>query len=493
MHRAKARKLGTTAFLILLALLVVRGALFILLAAFGLSGEPLLGPPADRFADCLKVALAQVAVIAPLQHDPAVAAWPGLARHYLLHNDYLGPGATVQHLPPFSTVLFMGIAKLFHWMPPGAIIGLMVCAYGAASLALARAIEGLTGEHVLLPAFALIFLSYPSLFMIDRGNFHSGATSLLVTFYTFTALFGRWRWAGWLALALAVSIRPNVALFALLEFGRDRSLRQVAAAAVAIGAMTLFSSIGSLLLATWIDPTYSLASFVRSYAWYDANYVKGVQGMAWNMSLPNVAKLAYAVLGYRDVYDPIVAAGLTLLGGCASLLFLALHLLQKIRGEQFVFALTAICAVFTPVFAEYHALIFVAPLLLLIGKRPQPIRLWALLRGAGLLAALQALCLVFDVLGASILLLYVALLSLAFPLLAGRLSGAATKEGESMFVIALASMAALSPLGGGISNGLAVALLLASTLAWIAVRSLSRERRSLPERSDDPMRGAAAN
>ena len=47
--------------------------------------------------------------------------------------------------------------------------------------------------------------------------------------------------------------------------------------------------------------------------------------------------------------------------------------------------------------------------------------------------------------------------------------------------------------GGGISNGLAVALLLASTLAWIDVRSLSRERRSLPERSDDPMRGAAAN
>ena len=470
------RKVAITVVLVLLAIFAARGLTLAALPAFGLAGEPLFFAESDRFADSLKVALAQRAVTAPLQHDPVTASWPETVQRYIHFNEYLQPGMTVQHLPPFSTVLFMGIAALFLWMPPMAIIAALVTGYGTASLALARAAERFSGERVILPVFALLMLSYPALFMIDRGNFHSGFTSLLVGFYVLTAVYGRWRAAGWLALALAANIRPNIAIFALLEFGHDRTFRDTAVALAVIGAAALLVGVGSLALAMAVDHTYSMAQFLDSYGWYETRFVRGADGLAWNLSLPNVIKLAHLAIGHRDLYDPILATGITLLGGVAAMFFFGAHVLRKIPVAQFVFALTALCSMFTPVFAEYHALIFAAPLLLLILKRPQVLRPHALWRGSGVLALLQLACLVFDVRATSGLLPFLALLALAFPVMAIRALGSHGRGGESELVMVLACMAALSPLGGHISNGLIIALLLFATLTWLAARSLSRDR-----------------
>jgi hypothetical protein len=92
----------------------------------------------------------------------------------------------------------------------------------------------------------------------------------------------------------------------------------------------------------------------------------------------------------------------------------------------------------------------------------------SLLRGAALLLALQLACLAAT---AATLLVPLALFALAFPLLAARLFG--EHDGPTEFVTALASMAALAPLGGETCNGLAIALLLASTLACLAWQAMS--------------------
>jgi hypothetical protein len=455
-------------------MLLIRSLSLGILPLFGLAGKPLFFASSDRFADCVKVALAQLSITMSLGDHVNIAQWPQLFQRYYFYNDYLELGATVQHLPPLSTLIFLGIAKLLFYISPVAIVGVMVSIYTAGSLILGHLIERLSGKKILAPSFMLICLTYPSLFMIDRGNFHSGATSLLVIFYMFSAYYRRWRLLGWLALALAVNIRPNICIFGLLEFGRDRELPEVARSLAGLALMSLIIGASSLTIASQVDPTYSLRSFINSYAWYEANYVEGVHGLAWNLSLLNAPKLASVILGYANFYDSSLATGLTLLGGAFVLLFFGFYAARRVEFEQFAFVLAAACSIFTPVFGEYHALIFVGPLLLLILNRPKAIPTRALWWGSGSLIALQAVCLAFDVLGTAWLMLPIASISVAFPLLARRALASDEIHRVSSFVMTMGCMAALSPLGGEWSNGIAVSFLLLSTLLWGAWRSVGR-------------------
>lgn len=450
---------------ILLALLTLRVAANATLAEFGIDGDPIFYSPDDRFADSLKIALAQTTITDPLRYSSITASWPPLIQKYLTYNDYLQAGATFRHLPPLSTLLMMAFAGMLFILPPYGVVCVLTMAYAAGAAGISRMFQTIAQERIILPVFLLTCLSFPALFMIDRGNLHSGFSSLLVLFFVFATVSQRFRAMGWLALAVAANIRPNLAIFALLELASGRPWREILNAWGAILAIGLTVCCGSLLVANHIDPAYSFAEFLRSYGWYQRNYVEGRPGMEWNLSLQNLVKLYLSSAGSTELYSAKIAGLITLTGSAIAIVVARLYRTGRMAAPQVVFAITAICALFTPVFAEYHGTIFAAPLLLCLIEGERSIGVSRLFWGGGLLLVLQIACLYAATEGSPIPAIF---LSLAFPLIADRLQ--ARGEDPTNCVVVLACMAALAPLGGATTNGMVIGLVLASTLAWLTVR-----------------------
>lgn len=442
------------------------------------TGWRMFAPNKDFFADSLKSGLAETAISAPLRTDPRVAEWPETFRRYVYHNDYLKPGMSIDHSPPLSALVLMGVAGLLLWLSPWPVIGILTALYAAAAGAVARAAQRLAGarDRWLWP---LIVGAYPSLFMLDRGNIHSGLTSACVIFYMLSAFHGRWKGARWLALAFAVNLRPNVAIFALMEMYRSRTRREGVTGMVAAGLL----SVGLLLLAfvvvQGIDPHYSFASFRSGYALYTRNYVEGIEGLRWNGSLFNAVKTLRFLLAMDPLYSPVGSTALSWAGIGVILLVAALAWYRRLAGTHLAFALCAICGLFTPVLGEYHLLIFVAPLFLLLYARPEAWSMGQLLRGSAWIFAVQLLCFAFWLVPVPAVLGVLVLVTLGFPLLVAWGGGGA--EGRDDLVLAIACLAMLAPLGEELTNGLALALIGVSSLGWLLLRSLAgRGGRPIP-------------
>jgi hypothetical protein len=459
-------------FTTILFLFVIR-ALF-MMAGMVVTGEyySIFAPFNDVFADSIKSGLAQLSVSAPLLDDARPHSWPALFQNYLYHNDYLKPGMSVYHSPPLSMLALMGVAALLLVFSPMVVIALLIALYSAGTLAVSKAIETL-GKLQGTRIFPLILLAFPSLFMLDRGNIHSGMTSLAIIFYVTSAFFRRWKWGGWLALALAVNLRPNVAIFAFMELYRTENRWEAFKGMVAAGLLSIAIAVVSLWLAHRIDPAYSLDAFTKAYGLYTRNYVEGFDGVQWNASLFNVGKIWQMALDHADYYSPAWSMTATVLGAASLAICILLASLRRMSGTRFAFAMAANCTLFTPVLGEYHVLIFIAPLLLLIlnaRRELTPAFLWC---GAAWIVVLQTACMVQWLLPNMATLILAGLCALALPFLARRTLRCADQvEGLDM-VLMIASIAMLSPIGGEMTHGSVNALILCSAmglLIWTAAR-----------------------
>ncbi len=468
---------------IFLALIILRIALALATSALRPDFYAAFFDTGDLFADSLKSGIAQISVSAPLLNDPRTLDWPPLVQHYLHHNDYLQPGMSVHHSPPFATLLLMAFAAMLLIFSPTAVISILVALYAAGSLGLSRMMAKLPKFPTEFSAFPVIFLAYPSLFMINRGNFHSGFTSLAVIFYVLSACCKRWKWASWLGLAIAVNLRPNVAIFALLELYRSKPRLEAMKGMAIAGLLSLLIGLISLWFAHRIDPAYSLDAFRNGFALYQTNYVEGKEGLLWNASLPNVAKVLRHQMLYSDIYSPALATAANLLGAGALLGVSALAWLRRIAGTALAFAVTAICGLFTPVLGEYHVLIFMAPLLLLILTHAEYLPAKVLWRGAAVIFALQMLCLLAWAVPATVIFAAVAAAALAFPFLVRRIINIDGHQHGIDAVLAIVCIAALSPLGDGLTNGMAAALMVLSTLVMLFWHAIAVE--AVPETSDN--------
>jgi hypothetical protein len=451
-------------------LLIMRTALSAVSLRLGYADYPFFTPLRDFFADALKSGLAQTSVSRRLLTDTAVRDWPELFQHYLFYNDYLKPDGSIFHSPPLSMLMLTGIAALLLAMSPGTVIALLVSAYAAGALVVARVASGMTGDPVARTVFLLILLAYPSLFMLDRGNIHSGLTSLCVIFHMISAYTGRWRRLSWLALAIALNLRPNVALFAMLELARTPDRRAAITAMVAVAALSIGLGLAAYILVHAVEPRYTPSTFLAALDLYRKNYVDGFGGLFWNASLANTGKAMNYALHVEPVHHPAYTLAASAVGAVMIGVLLMLAWFSRVPGPWLAFALAACCSLFTPVLAEYHLLIFVGPLLLLVQARPEATAPDMLIRALSCLGVLQILCF-FQWMGSSALLLpLIALVSLAFPFILLR----GTKAAEAVPVAV--SLAALSPIGGELTQGLTIGLMLLSALTWLIWRFFTDDR-----------------
>jgi hypothetical protein len=465
---ANATVLARQALVFLLLAWILRLLLNWTLARLHLPHASAFFDSGDIFADSIKSALAERAVSAPLLTDPRVHHWPALFRGYLFHNTYLAPGMSIYWEPPLGALQLMGVARLMVVGSPWAALATEIAVYGVgvASFAwLLLRLEVLSTRTALLLA-APLCLSYPALYMLDRANFHSGLASLCLATYFCTAFTGRWRWLGVAALCYSINVRPNTAVVAMVELVLAPSLISAVRLPLLIAAISGVVFGCSLLAVHHLDPDFTFSSFQRGYALYQQRYIIDGMGLSWNDSFYGAVMTLRCIFGLAPAYSAVASGAVTAVAAVTLLGFAWLAVSGRLHPGEAFFIAAAFCVLFTPVYGQYHILIFAGVLAVLGLETAQGGRRlclqWAW-PGLLLFAALGWAVEVAPAPGPVLLLLLSVVLAVA------RLQ--ADEEGD---MIAVISLLVLSPLGGQYTNGLPIAALLAASLVALYARAARR-------------------
>jgi hypothetical protein len=427
------------------------------------------------FCDAIESALAVRVLSAPLLTDPRVASWPFVFKHYLFQNEYVGQTLTIYHVLPFGLLQLMAMDLVILWASPWAALGVLLLIYIAGAFVVQMLADRMRTDgrdgHL---AWALFLVTYPGIFMLDRANYAAGYANLWVVVYLLTAVSGKWRWVGFVALALALNIRPNAGLVALIEFALAASVWRAVRTGLVIGALTAGLAAASLILAHAIDPKESVQAFLHGYGLYQNIYVFGDWGMFWNGSLFGAERIIAAMFGHRPSYNPTAAHGVTVVCVIGLLALGWLVWTRRARPAETSFLACAACVLITPVFYEYHMLIMIAPVLILCERlRAEGLnmdlgRLWPIL--AGLVCACFALSRFPS--GPAALALFAG--AALVPILVARLNRGAGRPSSSEAAMLAVSVLCLCPLGGMWTNGVAVAGLLLSAAGIVGAQCWRR-------------------
>jgi len=359
--------------------LVFANLLFNLGASSVHAGYPytsFLSLPGDRFADFFKLAFSYPG--APIH--PAADFWhldDLLAHHMAEVKLYEGTNVNHFHEPPLPTLFAVTARWLMTLIDPVLLfLGLLVAAFASLFATVLRvAPAGRSGV-----AFATVtILSYPALLAIDRGHLFSIVCASLMIAATFRTLRGKAD--GWtiLMFAIALNLRPNMGIvpFVLL-FGRQGlSFRH----AVWLGIATILLFAGTMALAHLLYPAYSYASFLRGLAQYGMAYAGGDNGYANGSSIYGMIRASLGYAWWMPFVPFIVCA-----------LFLAPAILEsragRLRHSECLFLTFCAYVLGSHVFADYHLLGFMIPLIL-VAREDGPIDLsaWTIAIASALMLA----------------------------------------------------------------------------------------------------------
>lgn len=367
------------AFAVLIAIMAVRALVDDIYHAFGGPGRwSMFFDPADLFADFAKVATAYKFAFTDVIATAQYSHWPRLFQDYLLNN----PGAaddslrnindphshtiTTMHIPPLTAIIFvLGAKTMAAAGPMAAVLGFMAV-YLALGVGITRLFAHLChapGPVIWFCGFALC-LSYPAIWMLTRENV-AGFAMLLVFFYLLTLWADRWRWMGWIALGLALNLRPEPALLVLLELQGEASMgrklmRMVAPGLAAVGAGAL-----SLQVIHALYPVYTVEHFCKGLAIYHRVYALGGMGNDWNVSLQFLPRWMGRAMGMGPGWDAITGKCFWAAGAAALALGVHKVVRQGMDRHEWLFFLTALPPLTLPVTAYYH-LLRIVPLLVFL-------------------------------------------------------------------------------------------------------------------------------
>lgn len=336
--------------------------------------SPLFGPN-DRFADLVKTSLSYKSVVAPYLDLSRFPKWPLIFQEYYLHNPYGGievlakGGLTHFHIPPLTTLIAIVGGVLCMILPsPSWAIAAFTAGYIVMALASVHFAVPISQRSPALMASMsyLLVLSYPALFMLTRGNFVAGLTTLCIMAFVIATLQRRGGdWLAALAIAIALNLRPNAMIFLAtvpIAIGLRRSIIPLARIAAITGSVLGIS----YSIDRWIYPAYSLRAFREGYKTYHQFYVIGSSDYAFNSSIFGAiklfAKLFAKWFGGQGIPENVVQAFSSALGLAILVSTVLVLFSRKISGSVATFLMASAYALVTPVFADYHLLVFVIPI-----------------------------------------------------------------------------------------------------------------------------------
>jgi hypothetical protein len=362
-----------------------------------------LAGPDDRFADVVKLSLSFRSVTQGLDHTTGFQSWGPIYQRYYEYPDYGGIEslATGQlthfHHPPLSTVIFLLCGMfLVRTGSPSLTLILFFSIYLAEVWSIIRI--GVPREKRTLRLLAGIcffcLASYPALVIFGRGNYvNAGLTTIPIVLFlmaTFTRKHPTMTAA--IALAVAVNIHPNAVIF-LLALPVAYGIRGAIKPGVRFITIASLMFAVSYVVAHALYPDYTISNFLKGVAVYRQVYVVGGAGFRMGSSLYGLIRSLNHGL---HLGIPFATEMKVYYGASSVLLLVASWAIWQAcireqsrpgydrevkganndgavidRSEQWLgaiaaFFLAAFYCILSPVFADYHLLVFVAPLFLTI-------------------------------------------------------------------------------------------------------------------------------
>ena len=332
---------------------------FIVLArAMGWSAVSLLPVSNDLFADFFKFVLAFPGGDA-VQPSPLWGLGEWIAR-YQQSQDYAGVEGlatsrlTTFHVTPLTALFCLVSVRVMQWVDPVLLFAAQAAALGGWWIALAMRNASSRAEGVFWAIAGLA--CYPAAMVFLRGNFYAGCVGLLVIQAMLTAFRQPMSLRAAVLLGLACCIRPNAVIFMLPLLALTSSSR--------LGALLCFGATGAgvSLAALWganaLHPEYTLRTFQAALRIYYDTYVVRDLGVAYGSSMFGALKLLF---GYRPGLDTLAMVPAALI----ALATAAMAWRQALRPSSLLFLTAAAYALGSTIFADYHLLPFLLPLLLL--------------------------------------------------------------------------------------------------------------------------------
>lgn len=319
-------KRSIASFLVLAAMLCFAAVL----NAYGVGS--LLYSATDRGADFLKVVLALP--------GPPVADGPAreVVQTYAADPSYRTQ-FDLFHLTPLSMLASLIARQAFSWLSP--VIILFVLS-GGLVLIVALALLRLT-QDVWWALCAMV--SYPLIFAVDRGNLYAMVAAITVIV---ALVRQKADWAGAVLFAIAACIRPNAIICAIpLMFLDWRFIVRCGISSALISAISLAG-------ANALYTEYTLSRFAAGIARYESEYLRTSDFVAFRSS-------GYGALFALGYPSKMIAAVVGLLPLVTAIL---LHYKRRLTFDEFTFICMASMVLMTAGFADYHLLIFIAPLVL---------------------------------------------------------------------------------------------------------------------------------
>lgn len=312
----------------------------------------------DLFADFLKVVLSYPGANELL--PASNSSMNKIIYNYIINNPYkdataLSSGTLSHfHLPPLSTVLSLLSLQLMGmitvWGTFFVLLGILLItlAYIAKKYS-----DNMTGYCTWL---LCIIVSYPCLFVIQRGNLFSALTSILIIIAMYLAYTQDKKYFAIFILAIAFNIRPNSAIFMIALYTAQH--REFAKRVIMFLILSVFILGVTSVLANLLYHDYSIHNFLIGLNIYHTLYVIGDSGSAYNSSLFGILKLVFG-------YSKFVELASFFCGLIIAFSGLILHKKNYLTTPIFVFLICISYMLGTTIFADYHLMVFFAPLLLL--------------------------------------------------------------------------------------------------------------------------------
>lgn len=310
----------------------------------------------DRFADHTKAILSF-----PVRESVDPSNWPKLFKSYYYSNNYKGvEGLATGEMTnvaglPFRTFVALIWGQILKVIGPVAEFLLAGAVYIGLAIMVAMSVTRVL--HQRLAVFGLLTLSYPALMVLDRGNFDAGFAGICIIMFFVQLARGK-DVLSLIALALAINMRPNLAVLVIMVGGFywAEKLRMVKYG-ILLGLATIGIFCASLLGANLIYPDYTLDNFLKGVAIYNQLYGLDNAGLAYGSSLVG----GFKMLGYMP--NGIYAANYGALASLLALTWLA-AMMRKVTFTECAYLSIIYALLFSHILADYHLIIFVVPVLL---------------------------------------------------------------------------------------------------------------------------------
>jgi hypothetical protein len=309
----------------------------------------------DIHADAIKAALSLKGIVGEAVSLPTFDSWPDSFKNYSgSYVDYSGAGTpgTIYHHPPLTFFYFEMIAFAIKWgfSPISILIFITSCAILIFIIITyrIRILFSLTNLEVGYLIITGLF-SYPFIFALNRSNFPAIFSFLLLYYWVFIGINSK----KFISLAISLNIRPNniIAVLPFLKFSKNNILH-----VILLIFQFLFITLIFLYTSNYLNDKYTLESFISSLGEYKKAYLFMGPGDAYNSSLHSLARFFSISFGieYFVTYLSYLAIYFWFI--------LNLYLNVNINNTVKSFIGASCCMLLTPVFTDYHLLIFLIPL-----------------------------------------------------------------------------------------------------------------------------------